>query len=304
MRVSRARRATPDGEGRVLVGDEAREAEAVERAAPMRPGQVDIPGEGRRDEEVGGGEVAAPRALEPRHLPVVVDLHGRGGEHDGVALEHLLAAPESAGRGRDPARVANAAGERPPPGHAIAAGHADGLARGHEDPGGARRAPAIEHLGDGLVGEKDRRQGEGSGADHHAPGRRGVDGGHGLDDLELRHRVGLRAAQHLRKLEGQEPGLVEGVDGGERKRTRRLGGLGPGHHHGPHALDGLEQGLPLLLAVRRERSRAASAGRSEPRARLAHHLDEDDARVVRRAHLAGEGNPHPVQAIARPAPGA
>src|SRR5262245_6158879 len=148
--------------------------------------------------------------------------------------------------------MTDATGERPAAADAIPAGHAEGLAHRHEDTGRPRSPAAFEHLGDGGVGQEHRWQGKRGGPDHHAPRGRGVDRGQALDDLELGHRVGLRAAERLGQLEGQQSRVVERVDRGGWQRSRGFGSLGPLGHHRSDLLDGPEKRLPLRLAIGRE----------------------------------------------------
>jgi hypothetical protein len=200
-------------------------------------------------------------------VPGVVDFYLGRAHHEDEAFAGRRAVAHHPGRARHPGRVADTARERPAAGDAMPARRWHGVSRRHVAAGRERRAPVGHDIAHRLVVEEHRRQRSRGGADHQAPAGRRIHRAHGLDDVDLRHGVGLGAAQDRGQLQGEKPRIVQGSDGDGRQGTESLRLVGAGGDRVADTRNGFEEGFSLRAAASRERSvhpvsLRAQAGRS------------------------------------------
>ena len=244
----------------MLVRDERRKPEPVERPPTTGQRAFDVPRERVGHEDVGGREVAASSPLETRDLPVVVDLDRGDGHHDSQVRARAGRGTAEERCATDPLRVPNAAGEGPPAAHTVAAVHSHRFTPGHEDAGGGRHPTPCEDLLDDLVRQKCARHPDGRGSDHQAPARGGIDGGEGLDDVHLHDGIGFGAPEDHRELQPEQTGVGERIDRCLGQSGDPFAFVGMGDDDLAHLLDGVEPRLPLRLAARGERRPHARCG--------------------------------------------
>ena len=165
------------------------------------------------DERPVDHDVVAAGAAQPGHRPGVLDLDVARGEHHHA--DRRLPAVVDHAVADEPVGVLAAAGERPLPGHPVAAldrgGGAGRVGRGGHDHVGAGGVERVE-AGSGEHPEQDGTLRP----DHHRPGHRGVRAGQLLEDLQLGGQVQLGAAvaaghQHPEAARGDQ--LVHQVGG-------------------------------------------------------------------------------------------
>ena len=255
--VDRPTRGTQD-ERAVLVRHEAGQRDRVDRAAAG----------GRRHvvvrvtlghEQVRDGHVLAPGPLQGVDVPVAVQrrllLREREPEGDGwIALPDVREPTE-------PFRVLGTARERPATGEAIAALDALGMPVRRDAARGAGQPPIDEEVRDPLVRHPGGHEREGARPHEHAPAGGRVDVRQALDDLDLRDRVGLEPAELARRLQPEQPGVVQRTPGRLRQRPDALGLVGTRRERVGDRVDLAEQVGAQLRLVGGDGRRAGHAPR-------------------------------------------
>ena len=240
----------------MLVGDEARPAQAVNCAAAQRFGQGHVVGEAGGDEEVFDGEIAASGAAQSHNVPVVVnpDVGGADGGPDLSRVARLFR--DHASAGGNPVGMAYAAGEGPASAEEVAAVYGHGPAEGREDPGGFGRIAVDEDFFDGVVGQESAHAPHAGRANHQAPAGRRLYLADGFQHVELGYEVGFCAAQHPGRLEAEQAGVVEGIDGCLGQGAGRLAFVCAGLQYVAHAFHRAHQEAALCFSIYRERLQA------------------------------------------------
>ena len=214
---SRARRATPEGPGRVADAGEADHAQAVDAAAAAGLAVEEPEGAPLLDELLGDRVVEAAGAPESHHVPVAGDLDGVLRHEEGQDLGHpgvvaLRLPSASRTSAPPPTQLARAIPlpnwNRPwtwnPP---SAGGPCPGTRTGRR-----RRPRDAPRASGGDVGIEHGAHRRRVGVRHEGPADGAVLVGDLLEDVEHRVDVGLQPAELLRDLEVVEAGRGERLD--------------------------------------------------------------------------------------------